>query len=149
MNTNTIVVIAAVVVVALLLIAAITWVARKKRTEHHRAEAAEIREQAAEQSHKVGQREALADETEAKARAAQAEAEANAAHANGLRHQAQLRRSDATSARGEVDQDFERANEIDPDTDVDDSRRTASTTREPAREASTDNRVPPVLPKTR
>ena len=63
MTTNTIVLIAAVAVVAVVVIAAIAWVARNKRTQHRRVEAGDIRDKAAEQSHKVGQREALADET--------------------------------------------------------------------------------------
>ena len=88
MTTSTIVLIVVVAVVAILLIAAIAWVARKKRTQHRRVEAGDIRDKAAEQSHEVGQREALADETAAKARAAQAEADAKAAHATGLQHQA-------------------------------------------------------------
>ena len=75
MTTSTIVLIVVVAVAAVLLIAAIVWVARKKRIQHRRVEAGDIRDKAVEQSHKVGQREALADETAAKGRAAQAEAE--------------------------------------------------------------------------
>ena len=116
MTTSTIVLIVVVAVAAILLIAAIAWVARNKRTQHRRVEAGDIRDKAAEQSHKVGQREALADETAAKARVAQAEADAKAAHATGLQHQAQVRRSDAATARDEVNQEFERADKIDPDT---------------------------------
>src|SRR4029079_9465995 len=104
---------------------------------HRRVEAGNIRDKAAEQSHKVGQREALAEETAAKARAAQAEADAKAAHATGLQHQAQMRRSDATTARDEVNQEFDRADKIDPDTHVDDTSRPDSATRETARDAST------------
>ena len=84
MTTSSIVWIVVVAVAAVLLVAAIAWVARKKRTEHRRVQAGDIRDKAVEQSHEVGQREALADETAAKARAAQAEAEAMAAHAAGL-----------------------------------------------------------------
>ena len=80
MTTSTIVWIVVVAVVAILLIATIAWVARNKRTQHRRVEAGDIRDKAAEQSHKVGQREALADETVAKGGAAQAEADAKAAH---------------------------------------------------------------------
>jgi hypothetical protein len=58
--------------------------------------------------------EALADETAAKGRAAQAEAEARAAHAAGLEHQAQEQRSDAVSARGELNREYERADKVDP-----------------------------------
>ena len=115
MTTSTTLLIVVVALVALLLIAAIAWVARNKRTQHRRVEAGDIRDKAADQSHKVGQREALADETAAKARAAQAEAEAKAAHAKGLQHEAHTRRSDAAAARAEVNQEFERADKIDPD----------------------------------
>jgi FtsZ-interacting cell division protein ZipA len=117
MTTSTIIWIV-VVIAAVSLIAAIAWVARKKRTEHHRVQAGDIREKAVEQSHKVGQREALADETAAKARAAQAEAEAMAAHAVGLQHQAQTHRTDAATSRSEVNRQFERADKIDPDSDA-------------------------------
>jgi hypothetical protein len=89
-------------------------VARNKRNQHRHVEAGKMRDRAEEQSHKVGQREALADETAAKARAAQAEAEAKAAHATGLQHQADTRRSDAAAARDEVNQEFKRADKIDP-----------------------------------
>jgi hypothetical protein len=118
------------VIAAALLIAAIAWVARKKRIEHHRVQAGDIREKAVEQSHKVGQREALADETAAKARAAQAEAEAMAAHAAGLQHQAQARRTDAATSRSEVNRQFGRADKIDPDSDTSDTARDDSETRD-------------------
>jgi FtsZ-interacting cell division protein ZipA len=116
MTTSTIVLIVVIAVAAILAIAAIAWVARNKRTQHRRVEAGDIRDKAADESHRVGQREALADETAAKARVAQAEADAKAAHAAGLQHQAEVRRTDAASARDEVDQEFERADKIDPDT---------------------------------
>ena len=125
MTTSTIVLIVVVALVALLLIAALAWVARKKRTEHRRVEAGDIRDKAVAQSHKVGQREALADETAAKGRAAQAEADAKAAHAKGLQHQAQVRRSDAATARDEVNQEFERANKIDPDSQTPETPKSA------------------------
>jgi hypothetical protein len=118
MTTSTIIWIVVVVIAAASLIAAIAWVARNKRTEHHRVQAGDIREKAVEQSHKVGQREALADETAAKARAAKAEAEAMSARAAGLQHQAQARRTDAATSRSEVNRQFERADKIDPDSDA-------------------------------
>jgi FtsZ-interacting cell division protein ZipA len=130
MTTSTIVLIVVIAVAAILAIAAIAWVARNKRTEHRRVEAGDIRGKATDESHKVGQREAFADETAAKARVAQAEADAKAAHATGLQHQAQVRRSDAASARDEVDQEFERADKIDPDSQTpDDDPRQGSETR--------------------
>jgi FtsZ-interacting cell division protein ZipA len=115
MTTSSIVWIVVIAVVALVLIAAIAWVARNKRTQHRRVEAGDIRDKATDESHKVGQREAFADETAAKARVAQAEADAKTAHAKGLHHQAQVRRSDAATARDEVNQEFERADKMDPD----------------------------------
>ncbi|MDT5257949.1 MAG: hypothetical protein QOD10_3029 [Mycobacterium sp.] len=124
MTTSSIVwIVVVVVVAAVLLVAAIAWVARKKRTEHRRVQAGDIREKAVEQSHEVGQREALADETAASARAAQAEAEAMAAHSAGLQHQAQARHTDAATSRSEVDREFERADKIDPDAPTSDTPR--------------------------
>jgi hypothetical protein len=135
-----------VAVVALLLIAAIAWVARNKRNQHRHVEAGEMRDRAEEQSHKVGQREALADETAAKARAAQAEAEAKAAHAKGLQHQAHTRRSDAAAARDKVNQEFERADKIDPDSQTpDDKLRQDSETRETPRGTSGGKQGPPSM----
>jgi FtsZ-interacting cell division protein ZipA len=121
MTTSTIVWIVVVAIAAVLLVAAIAWVARKKRTEHRRVQAGDIRDKAVEQSHEVGQREALADETAAKARAAQAEAEAMAAHAAGLQHQAQARRTGAATSRSELNREFERADKIDPDSPTSDT----------------------------
>jgi hypothetical protein len=116
MATSTIIeiVFAAVAVIAVLI--ALGVVARHKRTEHRRVQAGQIRDAAAEQAHTVGRREALAEETAAKARVAAAEADAKSAHARGLAHQAEERRSGAATARGEVDEQFQRADTLDPDT---------------------------------
>jgi hypothetical protein len=54
---------------------------------------------------------------------AQAEADAKTAHAAGLQHQAQVRRTDAATAREDVTQEFNRADKIDPDTDPATTRR--------------------------
>ena len=146
MTTSTIVLIVVVAVAALLLIAAIAWVARNKRNQHRHVEAGKMRDRAEEQSHKVGQREALADETAAKARVAQAEADAKAAHAAGLQHQAQVRRTDAASARDEVNQEFERADKIDPDSQTpDDEPRQGSDTRQMPRATSGGKQGPPSM----
>jgi FtsZ-interacting cell division protein ZipA len=112
-----------VAIAAVMLIAAIVWVAHKKRTQHRHVQAGEIRDKAVEQSHEVGQREALADETAAKARAAQAEAEAMAAHSAGLQHQAHAHRTDAATARSELNREFDRADKIDPDSPTGDTPR--------------------------
>jgi hypothetical protein len=103
-------------------------VARKKRTQRRRVQAGDIRDKAVEQSHEVGQREALADETAAEARAAQAEAEALAAHSAGLQHQAQARHTEAATSRSEVNREFERADKIDPDA-IDPDAPTSDTSR--------------------
>jgi FtsZ-interacting cell division protein ZipA len=137
MTTSTIVWVVVVVVAAALLVAAIAWMARKKRTEHRRVQAGDIREKAVEQSHEVGQREALADETAAKARVAQAEADAKAAQAAGLQHQAQARRTDAATSRSELNREFERADKIDPD----------SPTSDTPRGDDAGQQVPPRMPK--
>ena len=146
MTTSSIVWIVVIAVVALVLIAAIAWVARNKRTQHRRVEAGDIRDKAVEQSHKVGQREALADETAAKGRAAQAEADAKAAHAMGLQHQAEVRRNDAATARDEVKQEFERADTIDPDVQApDNTPRQDSETRETPRGTPAGKQGPPPM----
>ncbi|MEV0466738.1 hypothetical protein AB0I30_22705 [Nocardia tengchongensis] len=121
MTTTTIVVIV-VVVAAILIVAALTWLVLNKRKEHRRGEAADIREKATEQSHEVGQREALADETAAKARAARAESDVRAAQAAGLQEQAAAHRSEAVTSRDELKQEFERADKIDPDSQTRDTR---------------------------
>ena len=149
MSTTSIVLIVLAAVVAILLIATIAWVARNKRTQHRRVEAGDIRDKAAEQSHKVGQREALADETAAKARVAQAEADAKTAHAKGLQHQAQVGRSEAATARDGVNQEFERADKIDPDSQTpDDTPRQASETRATPRGTPAGKQGPPPMPRS-
>ncbi|WP_228566649.1 hypothetical protein [Nocardia sp. SYP-A9097] len=122
MTTTTIVVIVVVVIAAILIIAALTWLILNKRKEHRRVEATGIREKATEQSHEVGQREALADETAAKARAARAEADVRAAQAAGLQERAAAHRSEAVTSRDELTQEFERADKIDPDSQTRDTR---------------------------
>jgi len=149
MTTSTIVLIVVVAVAAIVLIAAIAWVARNKRTQHRRVEAGEIRDKAAEQSHEVGQREALADETAAKGRVAQAEADAKAAHATGLQHQAEMRRTDAATARDEVNQEFERADKIDPDMHTNgDTPRQDAETRDRPRGTPAGKQGPPPMPRS-
>jgi FtsZ-interacting cell division protein ZipA len=146
MTTSTIVLIVVIAVAAILAIAAIAWVARNKRTQHRRVEAGDIRDKATDASHKVGQREAFADETAAKARVAQAEADAKTAHAAGLQHQAQVRRSDAATARDEVNQEFERADKIDPDTHTNgDTPREDSETRQTPQETPAGKQSPPSM----
>jgi FtsZ-interacting cell division protein ZipA len=147
MTNSTILLIVVVAVAALLLIAAIAWVARNKRNQHRHVEAGKMRDRAEEQSHKVGQREALADETAAKARAA-AEAEAKAAHAKGLQHQAHTRRSDAAAARDEVNQEFMRADKIDPESQDNDTPRADSETSDAPRGTIAGKQRSPAMPRS-
>ena len=147
MTTSTIIWIVVVVIAAASLIAAIAWVARNKRTEHHRVQAGDIREKAVEQSHEVGQREALADETAAMARAAQAEAEAMSARAAGLQHQAEAHRTDAATSRSELNRQFERADKIDPDSDASATAQDDSEARDTPRGTQTDEQGQPPMPR--
>ena len=81
MSTTTIAVIVVAAVGLLLLAAALVWLAQRTRKHQRHNEAENIRGEAAEETLRVRQREALADETAAKARAAQAEADVKAAQA--------------------------------------------------------------------
>jgi Tfp pilus assembly protein PilE len=114
MTTSSIVLIVVVAVVAILLIAAIAWVARNKRNQHRHNEAGKIREAATKETLQVKQREALADETAAKARAAQAEADVKAAQASGLQQQAAAHRGEAATARDQLNEQWDRADTMDP-----------------------------------
>jgi hypothetical protein len=115
MSTTIVIVIIVVAVVVILLVATLVWVLRRKRREHQRVEAEGIRDRAAEQEFEVGQREALAEETAARGRAAKAEGEAKAAQAEQLAQQAHVHRSEAADSRTDLDKEWERADEIDPD----------------------------------
>jgi FtsZ-interacting cell division protein ZipA len=145
--TNTIIVIVLAALAAILVVGVLAWAWRNKRTEHRRVEAGDIRDKAAEQSHEVGQREALADETAAKGRAAKAEAEAMAAHAAGLEHQAHRHHSDAATARGELNQEYERANKVDPDFETGDTSREDVETRGAPRQDATGKQEPLRMPR--
>lgn len=116
METNTIVLIVVVALAALLLLAAIGWLAVRERNQHRHHEAESIRDKAREEDQHVSQREALADETAAKARAAQAEADIKTAQAKGLQQQAAGHRREAVSSRDDLNEQFERADTLDPAT---------------------------------
>ena len=116
MTTNTIVVIAVAAVVALLLLSAALWLARTKRNQHRHTEAEAIRGHAREEDRQVQQREALADETAARARVAQAEADIKTAQAKGLQQRAAGHRKDAVTSRDDLNDQFERADALDPST---------------------------------
>jgi FtsZ-interacting cell division protein ZipA len=114
MATSTIVLIVIAAVVAILLIAGLTWVARNKRNQHRHVEADKIREGARQETLQVKQHEALADETAAKARAAQAEADVKAAQASGLQQQAAVHRGEAVTSRDHLNEQWDRADTLDP-----------------------------------
>src|ERR1700691_940728 len=114
MATSTTVLIVIAAVVAILLIAGLTWVARNKRNQHRHVEADKIREGARQETLQVKQHEALADETAAKARAAQAEADVKAAQASVLQQQAVAARSKAVTSRDQLNEQWDRADKLDP-----------------------------------
>jgi FtsZ-interacting cell division protein ZipA len=114
MATSTIVLIVIAAVVAILLIAGLAWVARNKRNQHRHVEAGKIRQDAQQETLHVKQREALAEETAAKARAAQAEADVKAAQASGLQQQAAVHRGEAATTREHLNEQWDRADTLDP-----------------------------------
>jgi len=144
MTTSSIVLIVLVAIAAIVLVAAIAWVARNKRNQHRHVVADKIREAAKEETLQVKQREALADETAAKARAAQAEADIKSAQASGLQQRAAGHRSEAVTARDELNQEFERADQMDPATQTSDTEPEDSRTRDngPQRQS------PPAMPRS-
>jgi hypothetical protein len=148
MATSTIIAIVLVAVAAVLILTALGFVLVHKRTDRRRVEAGNIRDRAAEQSHEVGQREALAEETAAKARIAQAEADAKTAHAAGLQHQAQARRSVAATARDDVNQEYRRADTIDPDSQNGDAPGQDAPARETRRGTSVDTQSAQAMPRS-
>jgi uncharacterized protein HemX len=130
MSTTTIVVIVVVAAVGLLLLAAVlVWLAQRTRKHQRHNKAENIRGQAAEEALRVGQREALADETAAKARAAQAEADVKAAQASGLQQQAAAHRSEAATSRDQLNEQWDRAEKLDPAAPADETP--SSTHKEP------------------
>jgi FtsZ-interacting cell division protein ZipA len=147
MATSTIITIAFFAVAAVVIFIALGFMLVHRRTEHRRVKAGDMRGRAAEESHKVGQREALADETAAKARVAAAEADAKTAHSAGLQHQAQARRSDAATARDDVNQQFQHADTIDPDTQTPDVPSEDSGTCQTTRGTPVDTHGPRPMPR--
>lgn len=116
MATSTIVLIAIAAVAAILFVVLLARLVRDKRNEHRHTEADKIREDARQETLHVKQQEALANETAAKARAAQAEADVKAAQASGLRQQAAVHLGEATTSRGQLNEQWDRADTMDPAT---------------------------------
>lgn len=126
MDTSTIVLIVIVALAALLLLGALGWAARNKRNQHRHTEAEAIRDQAREEKHHVTEREARAEETAARARAASAEADVKAAQAKGLEQQAAGHHREAVASRDELDDQFNRADTLDPATPTPEGRHGAT-----------------------
>jgi hypothetical protein len=147
MPTGTIIAIVFAALAAVLILVALGLVVAHKRTSRRRAEAQDIRDKATEQSHEVGQREAFAEETAAKARVAQAEADAKTAHASGLRHQAEARRSDAAIARDDLNQEYRRADTIDPDSHNGNTPNEDTSVGGTERGTSVNTQSPPAMPR--
>jgi len=122
MATSTTVLIIVAAVAAVLLIAGLIWVARNSRNRQRHVEADKIREDARHETLLVNQQEALADETAAKARAAQAEADVNAAQASGLQQQAAVHRGEAGTSRDHLNEQWDRADTLDPASPASDTR---------------------------
>ncbi len=112
--STTIVVIVVAAVGVLLLAAALALLAQRARKYQRHNKAENIRGEAAEETLRVRKREALADETAAKARAAQAEADVKAAQATGLQQQAAAHRSEAATSRDHLNEQWNRAEKLDP-----------------------------------
>lgn len=124
MSTNTIVLIIVVALAALVLVAALVWAARNKRNQSRHDEAETIRSEARDENRHVAQREARAEETAAKARAVQAEADVKTAQAKGLQQEAAGHRHEATNSRDDLNEQFERADALDPATRTPNGRNT-------------------------
>jgi FtsZ-interacting cell division protein ZipA len=120
--STTVLIIVVAAVVAILLIAGLTWVAGNKRNQRRHVEADNIRDDARHETLLVNQQEALADETAAKARAAQAEADVNAAQASGLQQQAAVHRQEAVTSRDHLNEQWDRADNLDPASPASDTR---------------------------
>jgi cytoskeletal protein RodZ len=113
-STTTIAVIVVAAVGLLLLAAVLVWLAQRTRKHQRHNKAQNIRGEAAEETLRIRQRDALADETAAKARAAQAEADVKTAQATGLQQQAAARRSEAATSRDHLNEQWDRAEKLDP-----------------------------------
>lgn len=114
MNSNNTVWIVIAIVVAVIVIILLAIAARRATMRRRTRQAEEIREQAHLESTKVERREALAAETAAKARAAQAEAEAKAAEAARLQDRASAHQTDVASSRDQLNEQFQKADSLDP-----------------------------------
>jgi uncharacterized protein HemX len=128
MSTSMIIPIAFFAVAIILILVALGWVVVNKRQRRRQVEAEKIRDQAKEETLQVNRREALADETAAKARAAQAEADVKAAQACGLQHKADSHRSGVATSRDRLDEQWHRADALDPASQTPETAKSAKPT---------------------
>src|ERR1700693_2297701 len=122
MTTGMIIAIALFAVALMVIVILFAWVMINNRKRHRHIEADRIRERAKEETLQVNRREALAEETAAKARAVRAEA-------SGLQQRAASHRNEAMTVRAELNQQFERADKMDPPSQTSDTAREDSETR--------------------
>lgn len=117
-------------IILLALLIGLVWYlvgqSKQKQLERDRAEATEIRQQAADQEMLVRERQAAAAQTDAEARAARAEAERQAAEADQrnaeaerLEVQAQRRTDEYDQVSAQHDEQLRRADALDPDVRTD------------------------------
>jgi hypothetical protein len=106
-------VIIGIVVVAAIVIG-LSLLLGKRRTAAQAAQADSLRQDASERSTVVEQREAKAAEMDARARAAQAESDAKAAEAARLQGTAERQAAESAQARAELDEQLQRADQLDP-----------------------------------
>jgi uncharacterized protein HemX len=101
------------ILIVVVIVAVVVVMGRQRKTRQ--AERADsLRSEASEQSSLVRQRESKAAEVDARARAAQAESDAKAAEAGRLALTAERQKAEASTQRSEVDDQFRRANAVDP-----------------------------------
>ena len=116
MSTSNIVWIVIAALVAIAVIAGLVIAANRAKRRRAIQEAEGIREQARTDTARVERREALAQETAARARAAEAEAEAKAAEAARLQDRAAAHQSEVATSREQLDEQWKRADTLDPTT---------------------------------
>ncbi|MDE9364636.1 hypothetical protein PZ938_03380 [Luteipulveratus sp. YIM 133132] len=115
-------IIAAVVLIALVLL--ILPMMRRRRADAHRAQAADLREQAQGQARTVQEKEADAQRASAQARETRAEADRKNAEAQKLESEAARRQEAADTERSSYHDQLREADRVDPDVDTDaDGRR--------------------------
>lgn len=115
------------IVVVLALVAFLVTKGRKRREDSQREQAAELRSTAAQHDRETREKEAAALEAQAKADKARAEAQERQARAQKLEAEAERRGEGAASARETRDEHLRRADERDPDVQLDDDGRRVDT----------------------